>query len=188
MKKNEYWVTVTLPFLPKVTNFDRVRDSAVSNRLAKPASKSEHPFGWNFVHKETSGQTHTQPGRQTHRQTAVKNNPLRCRWGVKISYLCFWRIHLLKSLLHSLWHNFEFLCERIMHVYMRAMPAKMSIFLSLRDMHIHYSETRDLGLKTCQRIKHPGRCFDRFDSNFVSFYWSSWIAIVIFFCSLLFVS
>ena len=43
---------------PRVTNFNRVRVSAVSNHLAKAASKSVHPFGWNFVHKQTSD-THT---------------------------------------------------------------------------------------------------------------------------------
>ena len=40
----------------------------------------------------------------------------------------------------------------------------------LQEHHTYYLETRDLGLKTCQRIKHPGRSFDRFDSKFVSFY------------------
>ena len=36
---------------PKVTNFNRVRASVLSNRLVKTASKSVYPFGWNFVHK-----------------------------------------------------------------------------------------------------------------------------------------
>ena len=56
---------------PKVTNFNRVRASAVSNHLVKTASKSVYPFGWNFVHKKTVD-THTQTDRHTHRQTAVK--------------------------------------------------------------------------------------------------------------------
>ena len=51
----------------KVTNFNRVWDSMVSNRLAKTASKSVHPFGWNFVHKQS--RTHTQTNRQTDRHT-----------------------------------------------------------------------------------------------------------------------
>ena len=38
-----------LDLQPKVTNFNRVRASAISNYLAKTASKSAHSFGWNFV-------------------------------------------------------------------------------------------------------------------------------------------
>ena len=30
-----------------------------SNYLAKTASKSVHPFGWNFVHRQTDTHTHT---------------------------------------------------------------------------------------------------------------------------------
>ena len=47
-----------LDLWPKVTNFHRVRASAISNHLAKTASKSVHPFGWNFVHKKTSDTRH----------------------------------------------------------------------------------------------------------------------------------
>ena len=65
-----------LDLWPKVTNFNRVRASAVSNHLAKTASKSIHPFGWNFVHKN-SGHTHT------HRHTDKlqwKYNPSTISW------------------------------------------------------------------------------------------------------------
>ena len=57
-----------LDLWPKVTNFNRVRASVVSNHLAITASISVHPFGWNFVHKLRAGQTDT----HTQRQTAVK--------------------------------------------------------------------------------------------------------------------
>ena len=71
----------------KVTNFTRVWASAVSNHLAKTASKSVHPFGWNFVHKKT---VDTQTDRQTdththtHTQTNCSENitPPRFRGGV----------------------------------------------------------------------------------------------------------
>ena len=66
-----------------VTNFNRVRASAVSNHLVKTASKSVHPFGWNFVHKKTvDTQTDRHTHRHTHRQTAVKIQPTiswRCK-------------------------------------------------------------------------------------------------------------
>ena len=46
---------------PKVTNFHRVLANVVKNFLAKSASKSVHPFGWKFGHKQTDRQadTHT---------------------------------------------------------------------------------------------------------------------------------
>ena len=47
-----------LDLWPKVTNFNRARASAVSNHLAKIASKSVHLFGWNFVHKQSQTHTH----------------------------------------------------------------------------------------------------------------------------------
>ena len=43
---------------PKVTKFNRVRANAGSNHLAKTATKSVHPFGWNFVHKKYLTHTH----------------------------------------------------------------------------------------------------------------------------------
>ena len=58
-----------LDLWPKVTNFDRVRASVVSSHLAKTASKSMHPFGWNFVHKN-SGHT----DRHTDTQTNCNEN------------------------------------------------------------------------------------------------------------------
>ena len=48
-----------LDLWPKVTKFNRVRARAVSNHLAKIASKSLHPFDWNFVHKKCQTQTDT---------------------------------------------------------------------------------------------------------------------------------
>ena len=71
MKKKWILSHCDLDLWPKVINFDRVRASGISNHLAKTASKSVYPFGWNFVHKKsghTDGQTHTQ------RQTEVKIN------------------------------------------------------------------------------------------------------------------
>ena len=41
----------------KVTNFNRVRGSAISNYLAKTAFKLVHSFGWNFVHRHTHNKT-----------------------------------------------------------------------------------------------------------------------------------
>ena len=75
-----------LDLWPKVTKFNRVRVSVISNHLAKTASISVHPFGLNFVHKN-SGHTDTQTDRQTDRHTHTdtlkwKYNPstisLRC--------------------------------------------------------------------------------------------------------------
>ena len=50
-----------LDLWPNVTNFNSVCASNVSKHLAKIASKSVHPFGWNFVQI----QTHTNTNRQT---------------------------------------------------------------------------------------------------------------------------
>ena len=69
-----------LDIWPKVTKFNRVRASVISNHLAKTASKSVHPFGWNLFTRIPD--THT----QTHRHTDKlqwKYNPskisLRCK-------------------------------------------------------------------------------------------------------------
>ena len=51
----------------KVTNFNRVQVSVVSNRLAKTASKSVRLFDWNFVHKQIRTHTHT----HTHTHTYI---------------------------------------------------------------------------------------------------------------------
>ena len=69
----------------KVTNFNRVWASVLSSHLAKTASKSVHPFGWNFVHKKRTGHTH----RQTDTQTNCSENitPSRFRGGVMNVYL-----------------------------------------------------------------------------------------------------
>ena len=55
----------------KVTEFNRVQASARGNHLSKTASKSVHPFGCNFVHKQsrTDRQTHTQTDTHTDRHT-----------------------------------------------------------------------------------------------------------------------
>ena len=81
----EKWILrhCDLDLWPKVTKFNRVRSSAISNHLAKTASKSVHPFGWNFVHKKcrTDRQTHT----HTHTETNWSENitPPWFRGGVK---------------------------------------------------------------------------------------------------------
>ena len=53
----------------------------------KTASKSVHPFGWNFVHKENRTQrlTDTHKNRHTHKETNCSQNitPPRFRGGVK---------------------------------------------------------------------------------------------------------
>ena len=78
-----------LDLWPKVTNFNRIWASVLKNHLAKTASKSVHPFGWNFVHQNSAGHTHTD--RQTDRQTDTLTNcsenitPPRNRRGVKIN-------------------------------------------------------------------------------------------------------
>ena len=63
-----------------VTNFNWVRASVVWNRLAKTASKSVHPFGWNFVHKNIRTDTHTQTDTQTNCSENV--TPPRFHGGV----------------------------------------------------------------------------------------------------------
>ena len=69
-----------LDLWPKVTNFNRVWASAVSNHLAKTTSKSVHPFGWNFVHCSlTDRQTHT----HTHKQTNCNENIIPPSWRCK---------------------------------------------------------------------------------------------------------
>ena len=67
---------------PKVTVFNRVPASAVSSHLAKTASKSIHPFGWNFVHKKPSDTL-------TDTQTNWSENitPPWFRRGVKIPFI-----------------------------------------------------------------------------------------------------
>ena len=71
-----------LDFWSKVSNFNRIRASAVSNHLAKTASKSVHPFSCNFVHKKHWTHIHT----DTHTQTNCSENitPPRFRGGVNI--------------------------------------------------------------------------------------------------------
>ena len=74
--------TVTLTFDPRSSisiGFEPM--NAISNHLAKIASKSVHPFGWNFVHKKRAGHTDT----QTHIQTNCSENILN---PSKISWRC----------------------------------------------------------------------------------------------------
>ena len=107
MKKKWILSHRDLDLWPKVTKFNRVRASAISNHWAKTASKSVHPFGWNFVHKNsghTDTQTHRQTDRQTHTHTDTQTNwsenitPPRFRWGVKIEMGNFFYIRLSSML------------------------------------------------------------------------------------------
>ena len=66
----------------KVTNFNWVWDTAVSNHLAKTASKSVHPFGLNLF-TSRAGQRHRQTGRHSYTQTNCSKNITRFRGGVK---------------------------------------------------------------------------------------------------------
>ena len=70
-----------LDLWPKVTDFNRVWTSAISNHLAKTASKSVHPFGWNFVHTK-SGHTDTHTDTQTNCSENI--TPPRFHGGVII--------------------------------------------------------------------------------------------------------
>ena len=69
-----------LDLWPKVTNFKRIRASVLSICLAKTASKSVHPFSWNFVHK----QSRTHPHTNTHINYSKKYNPSTISWRCKI--------------------------------------------------------------------------------------------------------
>ena len=62
-----------LDLWPKITNFNRVWASVVSNHSVKTTSKSVHLFSWNFVHKTD---------RHIHRQAALqwKYNPSTILW------------------------------------------------------------------------------------------------------------
>ena len=89
MKKKWELRHCDLDLWPKVTKFNRVRASAGISHLVKTASKSVHPFGWNFVHKNsghTDRQTHTHTDRHTHRHTDKlkwKYNPSTISWRCK---------------------------------------------------------------------------------------------------------
>ena len=74
-EKNGYY----LDLKPKVANINRVQASAVSNHLAKTASKTVHPFGWNFVHWHT----HRQTDSHTYTNCSENITPQRFCWGVK---------------------------------------------------------------------------------------------------------
>ena len=70
-----------LDLWPKVTNFNMVRGSLVSNHLAKIASKSVQPFDWNF-YQSKAGQTHIQTNRHTYK-LQWKYNPSMIAWRCK---------------------------------------------------------------------------------------------------------
>ena len=74
MKKMNFESLWHWPLTPKVTNFNRIRASVLSNHLAKTAFKSVHPFGWNFVHKQS------RKHRQTHSKLQWKYNPSTISW------------------------------------------------------------------------------------------------------------
>ena len=69
--------------LTQFSKFNRVRASALSSHLAKNASKSVHPFDWNFVHKNSAGQTDRHTHTQTDRQTEVKYVSSMISWWCK---------------------------------------------------------------------------------------------------------
>ena len=75
---------------PKVTNFYRVRASAVSNHLAKPASNSVHLFGWNFGHKQSRTDTH----RDTQKKNCSENITPPRFGGVKIDFQRAYRVRM----------------------------------------------------------------------------------------------
>ena len=78
MKKKWIMSHCDLDLWRKVTNFNRVRVSAISNHLAKTASKSVHSFGWNYVHKQNWTHTH----RHTHTDK-LKYDPSMISWRCK---------------------------------------------------------------------------------------------------------
>ena len=58
--RQTFSVTVTLTFDPLLP----ISIGSEQVHLAKTASKSVHPFGWNFVRKNSAGQTDTYTGTQ----------------------------------------------------------------------------------------------------------------------------
>ena len=113
MKKKWELRHCDLDLWPKVTKFNRVRASAGSSHLAKTASKSVHPFGCNFVHKNF--RTHRQTDTHTHRHTDTQTNcsenitPPRFRGGVIKGQI--WIIHTLEypthtnAYIYTIYHN-----------------------------------------------------------------------------------
>ena len=76
---------------PKVTNFNRVRASAISNYLAKSSSKLVHSFEWNFVHKKRAGHTDRQTDTHTHTDTQTHRYTDKLQWKYNpstISWMC----------------------------------------------------------------------------------------------------
>ena len=116
MKKKWKLRHCDLDLWPTVTNFNRVRASVLSKRLVKTASKSVHPFGWNFVHKKC--RTHRQTDRQTDTHTDTQTNcnenitPPRFRGGVIIHCLCGEEISVFKS---TLSHSFKVSLTKLLY-------------------------------------------------------------------------
>ena len=83
MKKKWVLRHCDLDLWPKVTKFNRVWASVLSKRLAKIASKSVHPFDWNFVHKNNW------TDRQTDRHTDTHTDKLQWKYNPStISWRC----------------------------------------------------------------------------------------------------
>ena len=83
MDKKGIFRQSNLDLSSKFTIFNRVLASAVSNHLAKTASKSLYPFTDRQTHRYTDTQTDRQT--DTQRQTAIKNNhnPSTISWRCK---------------------------------------------------------------------------------------------------------
>ena len=102
MKKKWILRHCELDLWPKVTNFNRVWASLISNRLTKTASKSVHPFGWNFVHKQS----------WTHRQTAVKKyNPSTISWRCNEIVLDWYKLILKREWIYLARKFIQAYCE-----------------------------------------------------------------------------
>ena len=100
-----------LDLLPKVTNFSRVWASVVSYCLTKTVSKQVHPFGWNFVHKQSRTYTHTLyfdcPSYIVHVVTENKCQKEAFRERKHLHFCELWPWHVTLTLLqgqYSLWN------------------------------------------------------------------------------------
>ena len=105
---------MTLTFDP-ITNFNWVQASTVSNHLTKIASKSVHPFGWNFVHKCRTHR-HTDRHTQTHRQTHTHRDTDKLQWKYNPSSDSR-RCNKLIPLYAYLYLPVNFGCQNILAIY-----------------------------------------------------------------------
>ena len=106
IKLTKKWILshCDLGLWPKVTNFNRVWASVLSDRLAKTASKSVYLFVWNFVHEKWAGHT----DRQTDTQTNCSENitPPQFYWGVKMKFVCSIEFEIWTFVWRKLkWHH-----------------------------------------------------------------------------------